>query len=151
MSFGTFIKQVEVNSGGGIRISVYKQSFGPNGELIAEQPHQIMIGPFADFDFIIAQNNEHLQQMGYPPIDPVELTLPLQLRATAHDHSAVKERMVIEAKIVAEKKAADEEATKQAEKERQAAIDAQTAQFDEAVKQAVERHLSTTGPVPKER
>jgi len=55
MSFGTFIKQVEVNSGGGIRISVTSRALDQMASLIAEQPHQIMIGPFADFDFIIAQ------------------------------------------------------------------------------------------------
>jgi hypothetical protein len=81
--FKTFVKQTEVNSLGGLRISVYKQAIGPNGQVMAESPHQIIIGPIDDFDAVIAANNDHLQQMGYPAIDPDEIALPAALRATA--------------------------------------------------------------------
>ncbi len=151
--FNTFVKQTEVNSGGGIRISVYKQSFGPDGNLIAEQPHQIMIGPFDDFDVAIAANNAALENMGYPAIDPAELSLPISLRATAHAHSGVKERMAIEAAAIEARRVADEEAAKlaaeQAEKDRirrEAEADAAQAEqqklFDAAVDAAIERKMA---------
>lgn len=133
--FKIFVKQTEVNSGGGIRISVYKQSFGPDGKLIAEQPHQIIIGPFDDFDAIIADNNDHLQQMGYPPIDPAELALPIALRASAHSHAGVQERMAIEAVKIEAKRVADEEVARKeaiAEQERASAAAAQAAARREA-------------------
>lgn len=137
--FNTFVKQTEVNSGGGIRISVYKQTFDPNGNLVAEQPHQITITPFDDFDYIIEMNNAHLESMGYPSIDPDELTLPLQLRATALGHAKVIERVEIERARRAAQAAQDEA-------DRQRAIDlaaqqAEAAQtvIDEAVLAAMAR------------
>jgi hypothetical protein len=135
MSFNTFIKQTEVNSGGGIRISVYKQSFGPDGDLVNELPHQITVGPFDDFDAIIAANNAHLQALGFPAIDPRELTLPAQLRAAAHGHPAVKDRIQIEAKRLAEKLAEEERqaAAEKANAEKLAADKAQEAKAHAAV------------------
>lgn len=126
MMFNTFVKQTEVNGGGGIRIAVYKQAFGPDGMLIAEQPHQIAIGPFDDFDQIIAENNASLQHMGYPAIDPIELALPKRLRAESHAHPPVQERMTIEAGIIAEKRAEEERQAAAAEEARvKAEIDAE--------------------------
>lgn len=143
MSFGTFIKQTEVNSGGGIRITALKQAFGPDGALVTESPHQIVIGPFDDFDQTIAENNAHLQRMGFPAIDPRELTLPAQLRAAAHDHPAVKERIQIEAKRLAEKLAEEERqaaavaAAKRAGAEKLAADQAEEAKAHAAVLAAI--------------
>ena len=148
--FNTFVKQTEINSGGGLRISVYKQSFGPDGQSIAEEPHRITVGPFEDFDDIIAANNARLQQMGYPAIDPAELALPIALRATARGHAGIQERMAIEAAEIEAKRVADEEAARlaaeQAEKfrirreaEAEAAKAAQQQAFEEAVAAAVEK------------
>lgn len=157
--FNTFVKQTEVNSGGGIRISVYKQTSGPDGHLVAEQPHQITVGPFDDFDATIETNNAHLQNMGYPAIDPAELALPIALRAAAHAHVGVQERMAIEAAKIAEEnrvaeereraaeaerarvaemeRIAAEERAAQAEADQKASEEADASRFEEAVEAAV--------------
>ena len=88
--------------------------------------------------------------MGYPAIDPAELALPIALRATAHGHAGVQERMAIEAAEIEAKRVADEEAARlaadQAEKfrirreaEAEVAKAAQHQAFEEAVSAAVER------------
>jgi hypothetical protein len=93
--FITFVKQTEVNSAGGIRITVYKQVLGPDGQVMAEVPHQITIGPFDDFDAVIAANSAHLQAMGYPAIDPADIVLPAALRAAAFADPKVADRIAI--------------------------------------------------------
>lgn len=93
MAFNSFIKQTEINSAGGVRITVYKQALGPDGQVMAEVPHQITIAPGDDFAAVIAANNAHLEQMGFPAIDADELALPASLRTTALDNPKVQERI----------------------------------------------------------
>lgn len=76
----TFVKQTQAEEDGTIFISAYKQTFDPTGKLMSEQPHRIAIMPEDDVDMIIQTNNEHLNVMGFPSIDPKELDLPLALR-----------------------------------------------------------------------
>lgn len=130
--FNTFVKQTEVNSGGGIRISVYKQNLAPDGSLVSEEPHQIVVGPFDDFDAIIGMNSAALEKMGYPAIDAVELALPLALRKTAHAHPLVQERMVIEAERI-------KTARKVAEERERDAAESRQRQAEEAAKKEQDR------------
>ena len=77
---------------------------------IAEEPHRITVGPFDDFDSIIAANNARLQQMGYPAIDPAELALPIASAPRPTLTPVYQERMAIEAEKIEAKRVADEEA-----------------------------------------
>ena len=110
----SFVKQVEINSGGGMRISVYKQIMDDelvdSDKLIFEEPHRIMIDLDDDFNIVIEANNRHLEQMGYPAIDPLELELATKMRAVAHKHPPVIERMKIERQL---RKEAREQAAKE--------------------------------------
>jgi hypothetical protein len=148
----SFVKQIEVNSGGGFRLSVYKQTYDDGGKLIHEEPHRITIDIEDDFDAVIAMNNTSLAQMGYPAIDQLELDMPREMRGTAHQHPAVAERIGIETakrqeerRLAAEERAAVEEAeekrrAKEAE-EREAAAEQVKADFDAAVEAAVAKAL----------
>jgi len=120
----TFVKQTEINSGGGVRLSIYKQIFDDAGGLVFEEPHRITIGPLDDFDAIIGYNNNGLAELGYPPIDLGELDLPRSLRTTAHKHPMVKAAVDAERNRSDDERAAFEAAriTREAE-EKQAAAD----------------------------
>jgi hypothetical protein len=103
MNKNIFIKQTEVNSAGGLRISAYKQVFDDSGALVFEEPHQIMIMPLDDFDAVVAEASAHLETMGYPAITSDILDLPKALRKTA-----LKNPLVIETQKALQKKIDDE-------------------------------------------
>ena len=149
MALNTLVKQVEINLGGGIRISVYKQIFNPDGGLASEEPHRIAIGPFDDFDAIIAANNAHLERMGYPAINADELTFVTAQRTASHTHPITREIMQIEAQKIEARRVAAEAEAKIAEEDRNRAIvDAAAAEaarqkdFEDAVAAAVEKKLA---------
>lgn len=135
--FNTLVKQVELNLGGGIRITVLKQIFSEDGILTSEQPHRITIEPFDDFDQVIAENNTSLQSMGFPWIDPDELSVVTLVRSTTQGHPIVAERMVIERKIL-DDRMAEYNRIQQEEGERLSAEKiAADAEFDQRVADAV--------------
>lgn len=39
-----------------------------NGEILAEQPHRVVIAPGEDIESVIASADAHLTQMGYGPV-----------------------------------------------------------------------------------
>lgn len=99
-TFNTFVKQVETNSAGSIRITVLKQTNFDDGT-VHDHPHQITIDTLATDDEISAYIelvNADLNRMGYPSIDPRELDWPLKIRAFAHQQPVVKERRTVEKK-----------------------------------------------------
>lgn len=132
----TFLKQVEINSAGGIRLSAYKQ-FLDGDTLTFEEPHLITIGPLDDFDAVISANNDHLAAMGYPPIPTDQLALATSLRTTAFADplvsasiAALRAQAEQDAKDEAERAAAQEAARVAAEKTLQDAEAARQAQAD---------------------
>ena len=141
--FNTFVKQIEINSGGGVRITVLKQAIFDDGT-VHDHPHQITIDTLAPQDEIDAQIagvNRHLNAMGYPSIDPAELDWPMRLRARAHELPLIKERQGVEKQLRDEAKAkadaenaAAEEAAKKIKADHDAAVQAA---IDAAVAKAV--------------
>lgn len=139
--FNTYIKQVEINSGGGIRVTILKQAFSDDDRLISEQPHQMTIGPFDDVNHIVEANNNHLQAMGFPSMNAEELAVVLKLRDHAHAQPLIAKRIVIEKKLLDERlaKEAEEHAKREtgAAKAAEQAEKEQDAEFDRRVAAAV--------------
>lgn len=144
----TFVKQTEINSGGGIRISVYKQ-FYEDDRLIFEEPHLITIGPLDDVEMIIEANNTHLAAMGYPPIAESELALPVALRATAFANpdvassiAALREQVEQQREEEAARAESERIAQENADAEAAAARERQAKEFQAAIDDAVAKALA---------
>jgi len=134
-TFNTFVKQVEINSAGSIRITALKQTIQDDGAVI-DHPHQITIDTLVSDDEIAAQIadvNEHLNRMGYPSLRDEEIDWPLRLRNSAHKLPIIKERRD------KEQKDRDNERKKQeaARAEQQAQADAQAAELKRQINEAV--------------
>lgn len=57
---------------GSVSVTVYKRTLLADGT-VTEQPHRITFHPTDNVAQILAENNAHLQAMGYPPIDSAEI------------------------------------------------------------------------------
>jgi hypothetical protein len=115
MQKNSFIKQTEINSAGGMRLTILKQVFDDGNTLAFEEPHQIVVSPLEDFDVRISECNAHLMAMGYPEIAAEELALPASLRQAAMANTLVQQaisqlRAQVEADAAAAEAAAKAEA-----------------------------------------
>jgi hypothetical protein len=103
-AFNTFVKQIEINSGGGVRITIFLQTIFDNGD-VHNHPHQLMIDTTWGDDIVqraIDGNNAHINAMGYPSIRSEEIEWPLSLRGHAHSLPLVAERRQIEFELKAQ-------------------------------------------------
>lgn len=56
-----------ISNDGIISVRVAKQVVD-GGEILAEQPHRVVIAPGEDIESVIANADNHLTQMGYGPV-----------------------------------------------------------------------------------
>lgn len=92
------VRERSVSDDGVISIRIAKQVVD-GGEILAEQPHRIIIAPGQDVDGVITDVDENLTQMGYGPV--VNWTGVRALAAAEHTPEVVQ---AYQAKLAAQVK-----------------------------------------------
>lgn len=94
----TYIKQIEQNSSGGVRISAFLQVLGADGQLdtSADKPEQafvFVVGPDDDWDDRVAENDRAIHAMGFPSMDAEQVSTCKQSRDVWLAMPSVKEEL----------------------------------------------------------